>query len=549
MVTSVVSARKDVSYLPGSRQSQSERKLAICLVTALTAFALFLHGYHPFAEDGGLYLSGIKRILTPSMYPHETGFVLGHLRFSLFAPAMAALVRLSGIHLEVLLLLVYLACIWMTLWAGWLLAERCFQGRARMASVALLATWLTLPVAGTSLMVMDPYVTARSISTPCTLLALVFMLDFLRYWQEDGEYHQPSLVKIAAAFVIAALMHPLMAAYGFGCVLMLSLSMLRRQRSWWIAVAAFSIAAIAVAALLRTFAQPESSDYRQVAMSRYYWFLSEWHWYEWLGLLGPMAILGYAGFARKNRRDYASTALAQMCVATGLIACLVALLFARRDATPLLVARLQPLRIFQTIYIIMILFVGAGLSFLLGERKLRWAMTFAALAAIMFFAESGVFPASAHIEWPLKPQKNAWVQAFEWIRNNTPQDALFALDADYITHPGEDAQSFRAIAERSVLPDYSKDGGEAAITPSLTEEWRMGQRLQSRLSEQSDRDRIAALRPAGVNWIVLEHNAVTSFPCDYANTAVKVCRLPPSGLSAQLQSHPAPSVRPIGSKR
>ena len=101
-----------------------------------------------------------------------------------------------------------------------------------------------------------------------------------------------------------------------------------------------------------------------------------------------------------------------------------------------------------------------------------------------------------------------------------------ALDSDYITKSGEDAQSFRAIAERSALPDYSKDGGEASITPELTSAWVEGQVAQSGLSNSTDARRIAALKPLGVGWVVLERSAATAFVCDYANEAVKVCRLP-----------------------
>ena len=79
--------------------------------------------------------------------------------------------------------------------------------------------------------------------------------------------------------------------------------------------------------------------------------------------------------------------------------------------------------------------------------------------------------------------RNLWVQAFVWIRGNTPKDALFALDADYINAAGEDAQCFRAIAERSALPDYSKDGGEASIAPELADAWAIGQAAQQRLSD------------------------------------------------------------------
>ncbi len=64
---------------------------------------------------------------------------------------------------------------------------------------------------------------------------------------------------------------------------------------------------------------------------------------------------------------------------------------------------------------------------------------------------------------------------------NTPKDAMFALDAQYITKPGEDAESFRAIAERSALPDFSKDGGVVTNKPELAVEWLEGQVAQSRI--------------------------------------------------------------------
>ena len=84
-----------------------------------------------------------------------------------------------------------------------------------------------------------------------------------------------------------------------------------------------------------------------------------------------------------------------------------------------------------------------------------------------------------------------------WISRNTPKDALFAMDADYITKPGEDAQGFRAIAERSVLPDYSKDGGVVANKPLLTGAWMRGQAVQTGLSTENDAD---GWRHAAAAW-------------------------------------------------
>jgi len=509
--------------------------------------ALAVHGYHPFAEDGGLYIAGIKRVLNPTLYPHGTDFVLGHLRFSLFAPALAAMVRLSGVRLELVLLLIHLSSIWLTLAAGWLLASRCFCGRReRAGAVALLAMWLTLPVAGTSLVLMDPYVTARSISTPSVLLSLVGALDFVGSVRSHELWRWSGLVLAIVSLAVAAAVHPLMAAYGFGCVLALSTTIPERRSTQMGAILGLCLAAVIVASVLQTIAQPESEAYHRVAMSRYYWFLSQWHWYELAGLAAPLAIT--AGFAWRARRngESAQYAILLMASVVGWASVVVAALFARTNSTTHLVARLQPLRVFQQVYIVMILFLGAALSGWLRRRLPALVGVLGLLGVVMFVAERQTFPASPHVELPSRTA-NAWTQAFEWIRANTPVDAVFALDADYITLPGEDAQCFRAIAERSALPDYSKDGGEAAITPELSAAWAAGQRAQAWLSEESDAERLQALGSEAADWVVLERSATTSFSCDYANVAVKVCRLPNAnsadGVRLSSRSLPASRLR------
>lgn len=521
-----------VTFPISSRRAAGDRPsldlgFASGLITGLTLLALTVHGYHPYAEDGGLYMAEIKRLLDPMLYPHGSAFVTGHLRFSLFGPLVTGLVHLSQMSLDVVLLLFYLASFWTTLLAGWLLSARCYASRsARTGAVALLAAWITLPIAGTSLMLMDPYVTARSISTPCVLLALAGALEFLLPANGEPAKRWQSLALCGIAMTLAGAMHPLMAAYGLGCVLVLSciLSPIRRIRVW--GTAGLCLAALGIAAAVQAMGPPESSDYLRAAMTRSYWFPGSWHWYEQFGLAAPIIILAMAGFGPRSKDEGARVGLARMAMVCGLMAVAVAALFARADQATHGVARLQPLRIFQLVYVVMILIVGAVLGErVLQRRLLRWVTTFGLLAVIMFFVQRQTFSSSAHLELPHRAPQSAWEQAFLWISKNTPKDALFALDAHYITSPGEDAQSFRAIAERSVLPDYSKDGGEASIMPELTSAWRSGVVAQTNLNTESDAQRIAALRPLGVSWIVLERNANTDFACSYVNRAVKVCRL------------------------
>jgi hypothetical protein len=521
-------------------QQRTERRFAAVIISALTVFSVAVDGYHPYAEDGGLYMAGVKRLLDPALYPHGTDFVLAPMRYSLFAPAVAALVRLTHMGLPVVLLGIHLVSVSVTLFAAWMLASRCWATReARAGAVALLACWLDLPVAGTALLWMDPYVTARSLSTPCMVLALVGVLDMTG---QDGTRWR-GLGLWVGSLALAAAMHPLMAAYALGASLvLLCVRASRRDVRVW-GTLGLCGAALGLAARLQAIAPAESTKYVRVAMTRSYWFLSEWRWFEVVGLIAPLAIVGWWARWSAGTRTYITearyrapdlvagrTALARMAIAVGVTATLVASIFARGGAATHLVARMQPLRAFQVVYLVMMLVLGATM----GERVLqrnawRWAVTLVLIGGTMLTAARAAFPDSRHVEMPWAgPQdgaQNPWVRAFVWVRENTPKDALFALDADYINAPGEDAQCFRAIAERSALADYSKDGGEASIAPELTAEWAAGQRAQARLSAETDAERIEGLRPLEVTWVVLQVKADTGFDCPYRNDAVEVCRL------------------------
>lgn len=483
----------------------------MALVSLLAGFAVAVSGYHPFVEDGGVYAAGVRKLLDPSLYPAWTGFVTEHLRFSVYAPLVASLVQILHLPLEAVLLGLYCGCTWATLWTGWMLVARVTEsGRARAGGVALLACWLTLPIAGTSLILMDPYVTARSLTTPLVLLALAWAMDGLAGRRRCWGY-------CAVALALAAALHPLMAGYGIAAVLVLAALASRRRRLWILTLLA---GALATGAVLQAKAPAESAAYVQVALTRYYWFPGAWEWYEQLGLIAPLLVLWLV------RR--LSPRLAQTGIALGGISLAVALAFSHEGDATHLVARLQPLRAYQVVYELMILLLGAWL----GERVLqarawRWAALLVGMGGVMGWAQRETFAHTPHLEWPGTPPGNAWQQAFVWAREHTPKDALFALDAHYITRGrGEDAQCFRAIAERSALPDYSKDGGEASITPDLTEAWLTGVTAQTGLETEPDAERERRLRPLGVSWAVLETASATAWSCPYANGTVKVCRIP-----------------------
>jgi hypothetical protein len=100
------------------------------------------------------------------------------------------------------------------------------------------------------------------------------------------------------------------------------------------------------------------------------------------------------------------------------------------------------------------------------------------------------------------------------------------MDSDYHNLPGEDTHVFRAIALRDALPDYSKDGGIAAVKPSIANDWVRGVALQRDLDDMDDTKRIARMKLAGVTWVILRLSANTRLDCPYIDHDIRVCRIP-----------------------
>lgn len=478
----------------------------------LTALVLAIGGYHPYAEDAGIYIAGVKLALFPRLYPHDSAFVTAYSHLSIFSPSIAALVRLSHLPIDLVLFGVQLATTWLLLYSCWQLARRCFQSpSARWGAVALVAVSLTLPVAGSALFMMDPYVTSRSFSTPLSFLAVCACLD-----------GRPILTVFYLTLV--GLLHPLMAIYAVGFLLFLWT--VQQQRPGLV----FALAAAAVASgVILQLSQRnvvESPAYVSAALTRSYFYLARWEWYEWFGLAAPLLLLFLFSRWQKFRFHKPIVALCGASIAEGLTAILVSLLFSHPGSRSHLIARIQTLRPFITVYFVLFLMLGGLLGdYWLKRIRWRWVLTFATLSSVMFVIQLAAYPASSHLELPGMKPANGWAQAFLWIRSNTPADALFAMDANYITLPGEDSHVFRAMAERSSLADHSKDGGTAAVFPQLAATWMIDHTAEKNLDHISDRQRLKRLLPLGATWIILPVTSRTSFPCPYKNAAVMVCRL------------------------
>jgi hypothetical protein len=502
-----------VSSVPGSVRGGLNRK-QLLLLLLLTLGALLVHGYHPWAEDAEIYIPGVEKLLHSELFPFGAEFFQSHASLTLFPNLLAALVRATHLPLEQILFFVHLASIFLLLLACWELSGKCFADpRARWGGVGLIAALLTLPVAGTALYIMDQYVNPRNLAAFASIFSIARILD-------------KKYVQAALFLILAAAIHPFMATFGlFYSVLLVATERLDLRFAGFASLLPFGIA----------FESP-SKAYHEVALLHSFHYLLRWHWYEWLGIVGPLVILWWFSRVARSKQWRNLDLLCRALIPYQLI-CTVAALALSIPARLESLARIQPLRSLYLLYILFVLFGGGLLAeYVLKNRVWRWLALYGPLCAGMFLAQRALFPASAHIEWPGAAPKNPWVQAFVWIRENTPSGAIFALDPLHMQIPGEDANGFRAIAQRSMLADAVKDSGAVSMFPPMAEEWLRQVRAQSGWRNLRA-EHFGKLRVQySVSWVVLQKPGVPGMRCPYQNSAVLVCSTPALQSPASVES-------------
>jgi hypothetical protein len=260
--------------------------------------------------------------------------------------------------------------------------------------------------------------------------------------------------------------------------------------------------------------------------TRTYYFLSRWAWYEWLGALAPLLLFWLLWRIASKRGETKLARLSLAIFAYGLFQQIVAL--AVLDIPSLVrLTPMQPMRFLHLIYVFLCL-IGGGLmgKYLLKTKVWRWAVFLVVANGGMFFAQRQLFAGTDHLELPARATSNPWLQTFEWIRTNTPEDAYFALDPQTMAAPGEDYHSFRALAERSMLSDAIKDTAVVTQVPSLATVWRDQQAALAGWDhfQLADFERLKS--QFGVNWAVVSYPPPDGLPCPWHNGSISVCKIP-----------------------
>lgn len=470
------------------------------VLLALTILAVTVNGYHLGQQDQAIYLPAIKKNLDPGLYPHDAVFFYSQTRWMLFDEFVAGVTRLTRLPLEVVILVLHLATVFLFLLACRKLALRFFLlPVAQWTAVATLAIVMLMPVAGTQLQLMERYLHPRNMATVALLFALLAVLD-----------RKPAAL---AWLAVAAVMHPTMALLG-----LLHLTIL----FWKTPVPRLGAQPRLMMPLLLLMGV--NPAWHGVLSTRAYLYPLQWQWYEWLGIVAPLAFLGWVATTHPRcttpgaeyvaRRLLISTGLglaAAMCIST--IAAFDRLVPA------------EPMRVFHLTSVFFALLAGGMLGSWLGRRPAMLAVFLLVLAAGMHTALRLEYDNSAVVAWPETGTDNDWAKSYDWIQQHTPRGALFALDPRHMQEEEQDSHGFRALAERSMLADWVKDRAVTALTPTLAYTWREETAARERWDQFGPGDFQRLKEDFGVDWVVWEHPPVAGMECPYQNPTVRVCRI------------------------
>ena len=479
--------------------------LAVLLL--LTMAAILVQGYHPGLEDDAYYLAAIKHDLNPALFPHDADFFQVLFQATIFDKMIAASLRWTHLPLGWGIFLWQFTATFLILWGCWRIARRCFEEEyAQWAGVTMVAALLTLPVSGSGLLLTDQHLQPRSLATALILAAIVAVLDGRRL--------------LAGILLLAAFpLHLNMTPFGVSYCIFLGWNPQRKVHPSFVTPAA------ALAFPLQWIFEPANDTWRQAEATRNFYFLLRWHWYEWLGVFGPLVIVWWFRRLARSRGSAVMARVAERLVYFGVFQFAVALIL-------MLPPRLErfrsyePMRFLHLTYLLFVLLAGGLLArYVLKRNILRWLLFFVPLAAGMFFAQRQLYPATAHLELPGVPSHNVWVEAFQWISHNTPVDSYFALDPDYMEMPGDDAHGFRALSERSVLADAIKDPCIVVRVPSLGPRWLREVSAQQGWRSFQREDFLRLKQQFGVDWVVVPSPGVKGMTCPYNNSNLAVCRV------------------------
>src|SRR5439155_5947964 len=255
-----------------------------------------------------------------------------HAGMTAFPWVMATSVRMTHLPVGVVMFAWHLLSIFLLLLACWRIARLCVRARAAAwCGISLVASLLTIPVAGTSLYLVDQYVTSRSLSTPGTLLAVAAAAE-------------GSDLQAAGWLAVTMLVHPLMTVFAAAYLVILAALKRCGVGSVW-----------TTASLPLDLLQPATPAYRKVLETRPLHLITNWASYQWVGVFAPVALLTWFHGIARHRRLGPMAWLCRGLIVFQLMFCAIALVISVPSRFEQL-SELQPMRSLHLLYILLFVF-------------------------------------------------------------------------------------------------------------------------------------------------------------------------------------------------
>ncbi|HUD53621.1 MAG TPA: DUF6798 domain-containing protein [Terracidiphilus sp.] len=486
------------------------RNRNIWLILAFSILAVIVMGYHPGIEDDGVYLSAVKGDLNPALYPHDAEFFRVQLQATMFDKWVAGFIQVTHIPVSVAEFLWQFATIILTMVGCWSIARCLFADKcAQWGGVAMVAAMLTLPVAGTALYLADQHLHPRNLSTAIILIAVSRIMNG-KHWQA------------VPLLLLSVVLHPIMAVLGISFCVFLTVATLEPVHAWLRSLRDSLAAAVPLGWIFES----PTPVWRKALETRSYFFLYRWTWYEWLGAIAPLFLFWLLWRIAEKRGETQLSRFALAVFAYGVFQQVAAMVVLGSPGL-VRITPMQPMRYLHLIYFFMALVAGSLLTkFVVKTSIWRWATYLLVINVGMFATQRAMFASSPHLELPGVRSSNSWLQAFRWIRKNTPTDAYFAMDPNYLAAPGEDYHSFRALAERSQLADAIKDTAVVTQVPELGPTWERQVTAQAGWTHFKLADFERLKSEFGVNWALVSYPQPPGLECRWHNSELSVCQIP-----------------------
>ncbi|MDP3939482.1 MAG: hypothetical protein Q8R92_15285 [Deltaproteobacteria bacterium] len=209
-MTDRIRALMDSVHPRTARQRTAAIAVAILLFSAVSIFST--NGYYYGVSDHSITVPFLKASINPELYPGDYLLAQKAFNYTFFWELLALLVDATGVSIQVLFFLFYLAALYATFLAVYLVAMALF-GRVDVAFLSMFFFLFSAPTLG-GVKTIDPLLNTRLVATPVLLFALYYFLK---------ERYRTSYFLQGFSFLI----HPLSALYTFVMLLAATIPALR----------------------------------------------------------------------------------------------------------------------------------------------------------------------------------------------------------------------------------------------------------------------------------------------------------------------------------